>query len=63
MKILSNSVTFINSSTAWFPAKARIIIPIIAATANLTTLPVSGGGPLLAFSALYKTKFSHSFVN
>ena len=34
MKILSNSVTFINSSTAWFPAKARIIIPIIAPTAN-----------------------------
>lgn len=44
VKTSANSVTFIDKTTAWFPASAKMIIPIIATIPSLINLPASGGG-------------------
>jgi hypothetical protein len=40
----ANSVTFIDKTTAWFPANAKIITAINAIIPILINLPASGGG-------------------
>ena len=44
VKTSANSVMFIDRTTAWFPARAKIMIPIIATIPSLINLPASGGG-------------------
>ncbi len=39
----ANSVIFIDKTTAWFPANAKITTTIIAIMPSLINLPASGG--------------------
>ena len=62
MKVSANSVTFIDKTTAWFPASAKIMTVITATIPSLMNFPASGGGALpSSFSALYKSEFISLF--
>ena len=62
VNVSANSVIFIDRITAWFPASAKNITPIIATIPILINFPASGGGALSScFSALYKTNFMTVF--
>ena len=50
----SNSVTFMNIVTTWFPTRANISTPKAAKSPILTYFPTSDGGDGLSVDSVYK---------